>query len=107
MSAGDFPVRAPGLEIEEAGDGFIVYDESQDRVHYLNHTAALVVELATGDLETKGIANWIARVYALEVPPVEDVEQVIGELRKEQLLLPDPAVAEVVTADREAVGVQD
>ncbi|MEM7352351.1 MAG: PqqD family protein [Acidobacteriota bacterium] len=88
MTEGDFPVRAPHLEIEEAGDGFIVYDESRDRVHYLNHTAALVVELAIGDLESQGIANWIAQVYALEKPPIEDVVQLIDELRKENLLLP-------------------
>ena len=107
MSAGDFPVRAPDLEIEEAGDGFIVYDESRDRVHYLNHTAALVVELATGELESHGIANWIARAYALDTPPVEDVERLIGELREEQLLLPDPEIADTTTAKHEAVGAPD
>ncbi len=107
MTAGDFPVRAPDLEIEEAGDGFIVYDESRDRVHYLNHTAALVIELATGDLESHGIANWIARAYALETPPVEDVERLIGELREEHLLLPAPQTAEVVLDDREVVGARN
>ena len=90
------PVRATGIEIEEAGDGFIVYDPARDRVHYLNHTAALVLELANGQLDEQGIANWIARVYSLEEAPLSDVVRLIGELTGEGLLAgaaepsPDP-----------------
>lgn len=90
MRLGEAPVRVDGVEIEEAGDGFIVYDGQKDRVHYLNHTAALVFELANGTLDANGIANWIAQVYSLETPPVDDIEVVIKELRSEGLLL-DPA----------------
>lgn len=112
MSTGDFPLRAPDLEIEEAGDGFIVYDEAKDRVHYLNHTAALVIELATGELEMQGIASWIARAYALEAPPIDDVKQLIDELREENLLLPASGIAKVTTPDevtpeRETVGAHN
>ncbi len=70
----------------------------------MNHTAALVLELATGDLRAQGIANWIARVYSLETPPVEDVERLIDELRGEHLLLAATEVGESVTANRETVG---
>ena len=80
------PVRAAGIEIEEAGDGFIVYDPARDRVHYLNHTAALVLELATGKLDVQEIAVWIARAYSLEAAPTADVVRLVGELSGEGLL---------------------
>ncbi|MEM1180518.1 MAG: PqqD family protein [Acidobacteriota bacterium] len=79
-------MREPGLEIEAAGDGFIVYDEGRERVHYLNHTAALVFELSTGKLDVRAISEWIAEVYGLEDPPIEDVESALEELDAEQLI---------------------
>ncbi|MEO1369127.1 MAG: PqqD family protein [Acidobacteriota bacterium] len=80
------PTREPGLEIEPAGDGFIVYDEGRQRVHYLNHTAALVFELATGELDLRGISQWIAQAYGLDEPPTEDVESALRELVAEGLI---------------------
>lgn len=80
------PLRADGLEIDEAGDGFIVFDPLRDRVHYLNHTAALVLELATGDHSAEDIASWIARAYALDRPPTADIERLIDDLTAEGLL---------------------
>ncbi len=80
------PLRAEGLEINEAGDGFIIYDPTRDRVHYLNHTAALVLELATGQLDVDDMATWIGQAYSLDQPPVTDIERLIGELTAERLL---------------------
>lgn len=92
------PRRAEGLEIDEVGDGFIIYDPQRDRVHYLNHTAALVLELATGELDAHGIADWIGRAYSLDQPPVADIVRLIGELTVEGLLRPDPQAEHPVTA---------
>lgn len=86
MSKWKLPTREPGLEIEPAGDGFIVYDEGRERVHYLNHTAALVFELSTGSLSVRGISEWIAQVYGLPEPPVGDVESALEELVAERLI---------------------
>jgi hypothetical protein len=42
--------RAPGIEIREAPDGLVVYDAGRDRLHYLNPTAALLLESCDGTL---------------------------------------------------------
>ena len=42
--------RAPGLEINEVTDGFLVYQRDRDRVHFLNATATLVLESCDGRL---------------------------------------------------------
>ena len=42
--------RAPGIEIREAPDGLVVYDAGRDRLHYLNPTAALLLESCDGSL---------------------------------------------------------
>lgn len=81
------PLRSDGLEIDEAGDGFIVYDSGRDRVHYLNHTAAVVLELSTGRLSVSEIATWISQAYSLGRAPTSDVERLIDELVAEGLLL--------------------
>ncbi|MEM6795355.1 MAG: PqqD family protein [Acidobacteriota bacterium] len=97
--------REPGLEIEPAGDGFIVYDEGRERVHYLNHTAALVFELATGTRAAPDIARWIARAYGLAESPVADVETALEELVAEKLVTvsaadPSEAAAHAPQMDR-------
>jgi hypothetical protein len=53
----DYPKRVDGLEINPAEDGFIIYQPEQDRVHYLNHTAVLVLELCNGKNTAAGIAG--------------------------------------------------
>lgn len=83
---GAIPVRATGLEIEEAGDGFIIYEEERDRIHYLNHTATLVLEACQGELGATGIADLVATLYSLPRSPLEDVESVLLQLEQEGLI---------------------
>ena len=80
------PLRSDGLEIDEAGDGFIVYDPGRDRVHYLNHTAAVVLELSNGRLSVREIAAWVSQAYSLAQPPTGDIERLVDELVAEGLL---------------------
>lgn len=86
----DWPGRAPRrseeLEIEPAADGFIVYQADRDRVHYLNHTAALVLEMCAGALPAGGIGALLARLYSLGEPPQGDVESALRELTAEGLI---------------------
>jgi hypothetical protein len=45
------PTRHSNLEIHTVADGYIVYDKEADRVHYLNQTASLILELCNGEHE--------------------------------------------------------
>ena len=86
MDLDHHPVSTEGLEIEESGDGFIVYQPDRDRIHYLNHTAAMVLELSRGELSAAEIAVLLARAYALREPPHQDLAQVLAELEQEGLV---------------------
>jgi hypothetical protein len=87
------PARAEGLEIEAAADGFIVYHGDRDRIHYLNHTAPLLLELCDGRRAAAGLAAVLAQLYSLAAPPRADVEQALAQLHDEGLIewLREPA----------------
>jgi PqqD family protein of HPr-rel-A system len=59
----DCPVRSGGIEINPVDDGYVVYDADHDLVHYLNHTAAFVLELCTGQNAAAEIADTVQAAY--------------------------------------------
>lgn len=59
------------LEVTQVPDGYVVYDEKNDRVHYLNPTAALIYELCDGSRSVSDIKAFIRDAYDLaEAPPL-------------------------------------
>jgi hypothetical protein len=80
------PRRRETLEIVPTGDGFVVYDPERDRVHYLNHTAALVLEFAAGELTETEIAELLQLAYDLPDPPNHAVLSCLALLRQEGLV---------------------
>jgi hypothetical protein len=74
------------LEMHETEDGLIVYQESTDRVHYLNHTAAAVFELCDGRRSVEDIAEELRSLFALEEAPVAETEACLAGLVKEGVL---------------------
>lgn len=83
---GEFPRRMNGLEINTVDDGFIVYQQDRGRVHYLNHTATLVLELCTGENSPARIAGLVQTAYGLAAPPETEVNELLGKLRDETLI---------------------
>jgi LicD family protein len=79
--------RADGLELHEIDDGLIVYQQDPPRVHHLNHTAALVFALCTGELTIDEIVGHVKRGYRLELAPVAEVNACVERLCKEQVLV--------------------
>ena len=59
-------IQARNFEIHEVPDGYIVYHKEQDRVHYLNKTAAVIFELCNGTKLPQDIVEQVAKIYALD-----------------------------------------
>jgi len=80
------PLKAKDIEIHEVVDGFVVYHPSRDRVHYLNHTAAIVLEFCTGDNEAQEIVRLLQAAYELPEPPELEIDECLSQLREEGLI---------------------
>ncbi len=78
--------RADDLEIHSVEDGLVVYDPKSDRVHYLNHTAGLVLELCDGKVSSQQIAEMIGAAYELDQPPQREVDDCVDQLIQEGLI---------------------
>lgn len=79
--------RADGLDVNEVEGGFVVYDPARDRVHYLNHTAVLVLEFCTGENSDEEIVALIQRAYDLPHPPEAEITDCLRNLTDEGLVV--------------------
>jgi hypothetical protein len=80
------PACVPGIEINEVKDGLVVYDPGRDRVHYLNHTAALVLSLCTGRNAEADIVRLVKDAFSLDAHPTSEVTACLAQLRNEGLI---------------------
>ncbi len=80
------PQRADGLDLCEVVDGYVVYEAGTDRVHYLNNTAALVLELCTGDNSGAEIASLLGSAFSLTAEPAAEVKDILGTFTREGLV---------------------
>jgi len=78
-------VPRPDLEIIAADEGFVVHDAGRDVVHYLNHTAAIVLSLCDGKRSVDEIAELIQRHFELDEPPRADVSGILAQLHEQGL----------------------
>jgi hypothetical protein len=82
----DKPNRLADIEINKVADGYVVYQPSRDRVHYLNHTATIILELCDGQNSADEIAGLLQGAYELPAPPAEEVAACLAQLRGEGLI---------------------
>jgi hypothetical protein len=80
------PKAVDGLEINAVSDGYVVHDSNRDRIHYLNPTSAVILELCTGTVPARDIPALIQQAYELSEPPVADVAECLESLRRERLI---------------------
>jgi hypothetical protein len=80
------PRMAEGLDVNETDDGLIIYQESTDRVHHLNPTAAVVFELCDGTRSTDEIAVLVAETFGLGNAPVLETTACLESLAGEKLI---------------------
>jgi len=82
----DRPCKSDGLQIDEVEDGFVVYQADRARVHYLNPTARLILELCDGTLTAPQIAGLIEKTYRLPDAPRREVDEALATLQTEGLV---------------------
>jgi len=81
------PRRADGIEMREVTDGFVAYDAIRDRLHFLNPTATMLLEVCDGNLRADELPNLLAAAFGLKQPPLEEVAQCVEKLLAEGLLV--------------------
>ena len=79
------PKKSDGLEVDEVEDGFVIYQADRERVHYLNPTANLILELCDGTLTATQIVELIAETFELAEPPYQEVNEALVMLQAEGL----------------------
>ena len=80
------PQLVKGLRITPAENGYIVYDSRRERVHYLNHTAGLVMDLCTGKNSSAEIVSLVADAYAMKRKPTREINALLKQLAGEGLV---------------------
>jgi hypothetical protein len=83
------PQRAEGIEMREVTDGFVAYDPKRDRLHFLNPTATMLLEVCDGKLRARDLPQLLATAFGLKDPPLEEVAQCLERLAAEGLLVGD------------------
>ena len=86
MNWSHVPKQSEGLELNQLADGYIVYQPDRDRVHYLNHTAVLVLEMCNGGVRADAIPRLLKNAYNLAEPPTSEVAECLTKLLDEGLI---------------------
>lgn len=76
------------LEINEAPDGYVIYQSEPDRVHFLNATAAVVLELCDGSQSLQEISDFLKAAYELDDMPMAEFQEAVSNLVNEGLIEP-------------------
>jgi Coenzyme PQQ synthesis protein D (PqqD) len=80
--------KIPNLEVNEVPDGYVIYQSDRDRVHFLNSTAAAILELCDSEHSLEDIAEILKAAYDLDAAPEEDIRRSVESLVAEGLILP-------------------
>jgi coenzyme PQQ synthesis protein D (PqqD) len=80
------PVAKRGLELVESPDGLIVYDETTDRVHHLNQTAAIILALCDGTQTVDDITVAVGRLFGSGGVTPEITMECLQHLTSEHLI---------------------
>lgn len=87
LVAGDaVPRRADGVAVRPTDAGCVACDPERGRVHVLNGTAALVLELCTGAIAAREIPRLVADAFGLAEPPIAEVTGCLRRLLDEGLI---------------------
>jgi hypothetical protein len=78
--------KIESLDCHEVPDGYVVYDEAHEKVHFLNLTAAAVLELCDGERDLNTIAAVLQDAFDLPASPTADVAACFTSLLSQGLV---------------------
>jgi PqqD family protein of HPr-rel-A system len=78
--------QVEGLDVNEVQDGYVVYQPVQDRVHYLNTTAAVIFEYCDGLQTAEEIINQVAAAFEVPEARQGEIRACLDNLVKEGLV---------------------
>ena len=82
----EFPKAVNDIDNNEVEDGYVIYQNEKDKVHYLNKTAVLILECCTGSNSITKIGNIIQEAYDLPEIPEKEVNDCLNKLYNEGLI---------------------
>jgi len=80
------PRAAPGLDVNDAEDGLVVYQDDTGAVHHLNSSVAAVFVLCNGSFSVTEIAEEIQEAFGLDAAPSDEVARCLAGLRGSGLI---------------------
>jgi len=81
-----YPRRADGLALEDAAGAWVIRNAAHGRVHYLTASAALALELCTGEIEWQAIVELVCAATGAPAEARADVERVLRQAADEGLI---------------------
>jgi hypothetical protein len=80
-------LQASNLDVHEVPDGYIIYQTEQDRVHYLNKSAAVIFELCDGKRDADEIVALVADAFELDSSMTDEIRSGLASLVDQGLIL--------------------
>jgi hypothetical protein len=81
--------QATNLDVHQVPDGYIVYQNESDRVHYLNKTAAIIFEFCDGTHDANDVISRVAKAFELGPSAHDEIRAGLDSLSREGLVLSD------------------
>ena len=78
--------RQAGLQVNPMEDGCVVYQPSRDQVHFLNRSAALVLELCDGRNDADEIESLVAEAYGIVEPKPNLTGEILERFSQEGII---------------------
>ena len=101
----DRPTPAAGIEVVELAEGLVVRQVAPPRVHHLNNTASIVLQLCDGGRSVAEVAQVLAESFGLARPPVAEVSACVEGLRRAGVLVGREPVEGAPGAERRPLGI--
>ena len=83
----DNPKCVDGLDVSPAEGGYIIYRPGLDRLHFLNATAVVILELCNGENSVQHIADLLKHAYELPGDQLTVVSETITQLKAAGLVV--------------------